>query len=108
MNLNLIDLLIMGLTTWRLASLFAVEHGPGDIFDKIRFFVGVRYYPNNIPYGTNIISNGITCIWCNSIWFSCIITVLFVINPQITVLLCLPFALSAIAIFIANYVEWGK
>ena len=92
--------LILALAVFRLSSLFAEEEGPFHLFDRIRHFIGVRYDVNGLPMGNNVIANGITCVWCNSVWFGTIITVAYYLMPDITILLCLPLSLSAAAVIV--------
>lgn len=73
---NFTELLILGMITWRLTSLLVYEHGPFDIFGRLRVWLGVRYSVNNIPYGTNEISKMILCFLCCSIWVSAVIAII--------------------------------
>lgn len=106
--MNLVALLVIGLATWRFSSLLAndKEEGPFDVLGKFRHFVGVRYTklsPDNMKteaYGANGFARMILCTWCNSVWIGIIITVAFILLPSVTLMACLPFALSTIAIVI--------
>jgi len=98
---------ILALATWRLASLFANEDGPFDIFVRIRHFVGVKYDAHSIAYGENVISKGIICVWCNSIWFGFALAILNHFFHPYTEWFCIPFALSTIAILIEKAVNRG-
>lgn len=61
------DLLLI-LATWRLSHLIAKEHEPTGILMKLRYKAGVRYDEHNEMISTNMLSKGILCMWCNSIW----------------------------------------
>lgn len=61
----MVDVLIV-LAVWRLTSLFVREEGPFDIFPRLRLRLGVKY--EAIPYGTNVFSKAIICVWCFSLW----------------------------------------
>lgn len=65
-----VTLLVLSFAVWRISSLFVDEDGPGDIFAKIRYYVGVRYDQNSEAYGTNIVADAFTCLWCFSVWVS--------------------------------------
>jgi len=90
----------MVLATWRIASLFAVEPGPWDVFGRVRQLGGVRYGEDGLPYGTNELSRGLVCVWCNSIWIGLVLAVAHYLKPGVTFWLALPFALSAGAVII--------
>jgi hypothetical protein len=96
---NIVDLLILGLATFRVSSLFAREDGPAEIFEFIRFKAGVKYNDKSEPYGSTELAKGLLCVWCNSVWFALFFTAIYLIwNPFI--LFLLPFAVSSIAIII--------
>lgn len=108
MTVTVIDIIILGLATWRFASLLANEDGPFEILAKFRRFVGVRsmtgFDVNNKPalptvFGTNELAKMVLCVWCNSVWIGLVITLFYALFP-VTAWLCLPFALSALAIII--------
>jgi hypothetical protein len=101
--MQILDFVILGLATWRLASLFAREAGPFDIFAKFRKFVGVYYNEKSEPCGSNVVSTGIICTWCNSVWFGMFWMVVFFITPMV-IWLALPLALSACAIIFDCFV----
>ena len=63
-----LDFVILALATWRLASLFANESGPFHIFKTFR-----EWICNNHPG----IGEGLTCEWCNSVWFGTLITLAY-------------------------------
>lgn len=60
--------ILLSLATWRVSSLFVNEGGPGDMFARFRYWVGVRYDAQSNPYGTTFLSTLFTCIWCLSLW----------------------------------------
>jgi hypothetical protein len=98
--MDFVTLLVVGLATWRLSSLLANEAGPFDVLARIRHKVGVRY-SDAPPYdvqGTNTVSKGIICIWCNSVWIGVVFTIALMIYPN-TVFILLPLAFSTIAIW---------
>lgn len=103
--MRLLDVLILALATWRLASLLAQEDGPGDIFARLRKAAGVRYGPDNAPYGTNSLARGVLCIACNSVWFGAALTLGYYVLGGPWLWFCLPLALSAAAILVERHVS---
>ncbi len=91
-------LLVYVLANWRLASLLSREGGPWGFLHSIRHAVGVRYDERSEMYGQNVISRGLICLWCNSIWIGIIQVVVHLIAPSIALYISLPLALSAGAI----------
>ena len=89
---------VLALAVWRLSSLLAREEGPFCIFDKIRLRLGVRYDQNSEAYGTNNISKGLICVWCNSIWVGFVAS--FIVSNTIEDVIINTLALSAAAIII--------
>lgn len=72
------------------------EAGPFEIFNKIRSWTD-RY-----EFGL------FTCVWCLSVWIGAIITLSAIIGKVITLCVCLPFSLSAVASLLTEYIENGK
>ena len=64
------EYIIFSLATWRLSSLLANEDGPFDMFIKLRHSMGVSYDATSTPYGTNVVSRAMLCIWCSSLWIA--------------------------------------
>lgn len=84
--MTLTALLVLGLSTWRLTSLFVSEDGPFDIFDRIRFKAGVRYDAYSNPIGTNVLAKAMSCMWCFSIWIAALLVLgwmIFIPNSAI-------------------------
>lgn len=72
--LNITQLVVLSLATWRITNLLVHEDGPGDIFVKLRSFIGVRFDEHSNRYGTNMVAQAFTCVWCLSIWIAAIMT----------------------------------
>jgi hypothetical protein len=101
--MSLIALIVLGFSAARLGSLLAREHGPYDVLDKIRYILGVRYDELNKPFGTNMPSTMILCVYCNTVWIGIVFTVLFAILGDLFLWLCLPLAISAGALVVDKY-----
>ena len=69
----MLELLLSVLATWRVSSMLVREDGPDDVFAKLRMFTGMKYDEYSNPYGTNLISSLLSCVWCTSVWVAFII-----------------------------------
>lgn len=98
------DLLILILATWRLSSLLATEPGPFDVFARLRRLVGVRN--DGGPYGTNVVSRAIICVWCVSVWIGAGWMAFYWIRSDYAFWAALPFALSGGAVLINEVIGW--
>jgi hypothetical protein len=74
MSLTLLGVLI--LATWRLSSLLAQERGPFELFERLRYWAGVRYDVYSQQDPRNEMARGLVCIWCNSVWIGTPLAVL--------------------------------
>lgn len=96
--------IVYGLAVYRLSNMLANESGPFDVFDKLRYILGVRYNDLSEPYWTNTVSHGVICVWCNSIWIGLLVTLAHIFLKQdIVYYTCLPFALSSVAMIVNAY-----
>jgi hypothetical protein len=86
--LTLATLAILGAGTYRISKLFIED----VIFEKIREKIFTKFPPE-----TSRIGYLFTCYWCMSIWIGTLVTLGYILSSTIIVLVCLPFALSAIA-----------
>lgn len=94
----LIDALLIGLACWRLSNMIVDEEGPWLIFERLREWIGVDeeyegLYPEDEWY-----KKIFECVWCCSVWVALGITLVYAFYPGAALLLCLPFAISALAI----------
>lgn len=105
--MDIITLILMPFATWRITSFLVVEKGPFNIFDKLRILIGIRYNEMNEIYGKNMIAEGLTCIWCASVWVAFGFVVLYYFLPNVSFWIELPFAISSIAIFIERIMDNG-
>ena len=96
--MSFMDLLVLGLACARLSIMLSEDFGPWDIFEKLRHALGVRYDERSEAYGTTMLSRGIICPYCNSVWIGIALTILFVLAGDLSLILCLPLSLSMFAI----------
>jgi hypothetical protein len=104
-DIGALEFLILGLAVWRLTSLIVNEDGPLYLFERFRYWVGVRRTEENVPYGKNVIAEGLTCVWCASVWVSLLAIVLYVIFPTQTLIVSLVLSISTISILIEKVVD---
>lgn len=104
-ELGAVELFILGMGTWRLTSLIVNEDGPFYIFERFRHFIGVRYTETNEPFGTNVIAEGLSCIWCASVWFGFLTLLFYVLNPLITLIVYTGLTLSTLAIVVEEVLD---
>lgn len=104
-SISIIDLLILGLATWRLTSLIVSEAGPWDLMAKFRHRIGIRYDDLSQPYGTNVIASAMTCVWCFSVWIGLGMAGMFLIFGPYVIMACLPLSLSAMSILIERMTD---
>lgn len=93
------DLVILVLATWRIASLLAQEDGPFDLFERLRVLAGTRYNQQSEPVGLTPLAQGLLCVWCTSVWVGALMTLAYWRDTRV-VWLAMPLALSAGAILI--------
>lgn len=92
------DFIILALATFRISSLIADEDGPFGFLEWLRGKVGVRRDDQGETYGINKFAVGVACVWCNSVWVGIMLMILFINSKQVTVWVCFPLALSAVAL----------
>lgn len=95
------QLIVFGLATWRVASLFVNEDGPWFIFNKLRHRAGIR----NMEIGPGFLAQLLSCIWCFSLYAGVGWILFYLWQPTIAFLCACAFALSAIAIFISAVLD---
>lgn len=98
--MNLLNLFVLILATFRISNLFVSEAGPFNIFGKFRKQIGILEIEledgsiiNEVLDNNNEIGKLFSCLWCLSFYVS--IVLLFVPKK-----LLLPFAISAGAIIV--------
>lgn len=92
LTVNVLDLIPIGLATWRLSQALVYERGPFDLCIKLRELTGIRHDVDGKKISwsdTQLLS----CLWCTSLWVAFIMTVIY--KP-----IKYAFAASAIAILV--------
>ncbi len=67
-----LEMLTLVLATWRLSHMLAKEQGPGDIFDKLRLWLGAKETMNFGWTGDTFWSKLVVCPLCLSVWIAAI------------------------------------
>lgn len=102
-----VELVVIGLAVWRVSSLLTSEHGPFHIFSRLRERFGIVHNGNGRPaqWPDNFWGELLTCVWCISPYVGLFASVLYYLSGSVIVWLCLPFALSAVAILVNKQVR---
>ena len=100
--MDMINIMILGLAGWRIASLLYVEKGPFNIFVKLREKIGIEHYDDDTPYvyPDSFFSSLFSCMWCLSVWVSGTMVLAYIFLPVITIWFALWLALSTIIILL--------
>lgn len=83
------ELLLKALATWRISHMLVYNDGPFDSIITFRHMMKVKHEAWSPLF----------CLWCTSVWVGTAVSVL----PKIV---CTPFALSGLAVFIEGLMEW--
>lgn len=102
--MNITEIIIIGLATWRIASMLVHEKGPLNLFERMRTWVGIELmragdspeYYKAVP--DTFLAQLLDCVWCCSVWVAMGWTALYYFLPALAVWVALPFAISTIAI----------
>ena len=106
-----IEVVVLALATWRISSLLGQEDGPFEVLGKLRYRLGERYDDHSNPIVERLgqkwyhrliyeFVDQLTCLWCCTLWVGLSVTVLYLVFPTVTVYLALPFALSAVGVYL--------
>jgi hypothetical protein len=104
---SLTSLLVYGLATWRVASLFVREDGPFFIFRRIRELAGMTHDENGqvVQIPDRFFAQLLSCVWCTSFWVALFWVTIWLTVPEISFVLAFLFALSTVSIMVDKVVE---
>lgn len=85
---ELVQFVILGLAVYRVSRLIVED----SVFEKIREKIFSKFSPQTTKLGYLL-----TCYWCTSMYVATLATVAYILIPSIFIIICLPFALSAVA-----------
>jgi hypothetical protein len=109
--MNYLLLITLPLAVWRISNMLADTEQSGlfNSLDWIRKKAGVKFNPDGTFYAkSGSIGDGLMCVLCSSVWVGILFTILLVCNQKVTFFVSLPFALSALAIFIQKGFSHGS
>jgi hypothetical protein len=108
-----LDFVILALAAWRLAYMLVNEDGPGAVFSRLRYRLGVRSVvtrgndgqPEASKVGLKPWSELWLCVWCMSVWTATALVLLALLPWEPLEWLRLLLAVSAGAIVIHEAIE---
>jgi hypothetical protein len=104
---NVLELAVVGMAVWRIASMITSERGPFDIFTRIRKLAGVVHNEfglvDAIPDGN--FAYLLTCVWCFSVILAIPYVILLYFFRDAMMWISYPFAISALAILFGSHAE---
>lgn len=100
-------LLVYAMATWRIASLFVVEAGPGNVFVRLRERVGIGHdefnHPTIIPDG--FFPSLFSCVWCFSVFVGVFWMIFDLAYPWLALRLATALSFSTGAILIQCVID---
>lgn len=93
MTITFIALALLSTATYRISKFFIEDF----LFDKIREKIFTKFPPETTKIGYFF-----TCYWCMSMWIGTILALGYILNSSVMLVICLPFAISAIAGIISD------
>lgn len=80
--MDLVDITIIGLASWRVASMLVHEDGPALIFQKVRDAAGLKPGPVSGFFPTLF-----SCMYCMSVWTTIAAFLLYLLFPVLVMLI---------------------
>lgn len=94
------ELTLLGLATWRVASLLVNEEGPGAIFSKLRQKVGIITDGPVVTVPDGFLPGILSCVWCCSVWVATFWMILWILTPSIATYLAAWLSISTLSIVV--------
>ena len=103
-NINIIEIVVGILATYRLTSLLQREVGPFELFVKIRGLFGIVHDSLGFPHGypDTVFGKLFECFWCLSVWVGFAVSVMVWLDWM---WILLPLAFSGASILCVEAVE---
>jgi hypothetical protein len=103
---TLAEILIYCLAVWRVSSLFVRESGPAFVFKRLREKAGIVHDGEEVALiPDTFFAQVLSCVWCFSIWAAFFWTAFWLVSPEWSLKLAVPFALSGGAILLDRHVN---
>lgn len=108
--MDVLELIVLALATWRVAIMFVRETGPFFIFKRIREAVGITHDQDGaiLQIPDTLFAGLLSCMWCASVWVAAIWMVFWYFFPEPTSLVAVVFCLSAVAILLDRLFDGRK
>lgn len=97
MNMTFVEFAVYALAVYRICR-FIIED---VIFEKLRNAIWKKFPPHTS------IGYLITCYWCTSVYVASLIVICSILVPSVVFIICLVFALSAVAGIISHILDRG-
>ena len=95
-----LEFLVLGFATWRLSAMLSYEIGPFGIFFRLRGLLGFNQFDNGEEVAPEtFFGNLFACVWCLSVWIAIGVWIAYRLWTP-TLIIAVPFALSAVAIMV--------
>jgi len=103
----MIETIIFGMATWRVAALLVREGGPFSAFKKLRELAGIQHDENGEPWiiPNNLLAGILSCVWCASVWVAGGWFFFWIFAPEISLKLATAFSFSTAAILIDKFIQ---
>lgn len=99
----MVDLLVLGLATWRTSNLITNERGPFDMFEWLRSQAGIQHHEHEpVEWSDDGLQLLLMCPYCNSVWIAVFYTLVLKIFPVPVMMV----AVSGLAIVLHEVSEW--
>ncbi len=82
--------ILIGLASWRVASLVVSEQGPFDIFQRIRIGIfGIEHDDGGriVAVPDNVFARLVSCVWCFGLWSTPAVYGLWEVEPIIVMVI---------------------
>jgi len=82
------EMILLGLSGFRLASLISTERGPFDAFVRLRTLFGFVHDADGHPisHPDTTFARGLACMWCSSVWMTGLSWLVWQVEPVLVLL----------------------
>ncbi len=103
-NLNLVELALLALASWRLTHFIVEERGPFAIMEWTRVNIfRFKYNADLMEHAMPLWSEVFNCVWCLSLYMGILFLILRLVILSIMNFVILSLAISAIIVFLEKY-----
>lgn len=100
----MIEILIIGMATWRLSSILVNEDGPKYWMKDFRQWAGISYdsFGRMEAVKETLLAGILSCLWCCSVWVGGGFAIAYYFSPLITLKIATALSFSTVAIVIES------